>query len=234
MVQLQRWRDLLFVHWRYPAEIVQRLLPTDLTVETREGSAWVAAVPFSMERIRPRGVPPIPGISWFLELNLRTYAVDSHGHSGVWFIALEANQRIATEWGRRFFDLPYHYRRMRRRARDDRVEFRSEVIGRGLGRVARFDYTRPTPSELRRAAPGTLDEFLLERYLLFAKGRGEAPARHGWVHHAPYEFATPVVHSWNGRLFERHGLPAPASPPDHVAWSPGADVEVLGLRRPGD
>jgi hypothetical protein len=39
-----RWDDLTFVNWRYPADEVQALLPEGLTVDTCEGDAWVSLV----------------------------------------------------------------------------------------------------------------------------------------------------------------------------------------------
>ena len=43
---MHRWDRLTFLHWRYDADVVQRLLPAGLTVETFDGSAWVGLVPF--------------------------------------------------------------------------------------------------------------------------------------------------------------------------------------------
>ena len=72
VVGYQVWRHLLFVHWRVDATRMQALLPDGLTIETFDGTAWLAVVPFSMERVRPWWSPPVPGISWFLETNLAT------------------------------------------------------------------------------------------------------------------------------------------------------------------
>ncbi|MGO8719995.1 MAG: DUF2071 domain-containing protein, partial [Acidobacteriaceae bacterium] len=40
---------------------------------TFQGSAWLGAVPFWLDRIKIRGVPVIPGIRIRPDLNLRTY-----------------------------------------------------------------------------------------------------------------------------------------------------------------
>ncbi|MDX6227501.1 MAG: uncharacterized protein QOI76_891, partial [Frankiales bacterium] len=47
-VMRQEWRRLTFLHWPYEPAVVQRLLPPGLTVETYDGTAWVALVPFEM------------------------------------------------------------------------------------------------------------------------------------------------------------------------------------------
>ena len=90
-VMHQRWGDLLFLHWPIEAALIQEKLPEGLYVDVFGGQAWIGVVPFYMERIRPVGMPPVPGISWFLELNVRTYVHDSKGRAGVWFFSLDCN-----------------------------------------------------------------------------------------------------------------------------------------------
>ena len=102
-----RWAKLTFLHWRVAAETLQPLLPSGLRILQFDGSAWLGVVPFSMERIHPGWSPPVPGISWFLETNVRTYVIDEHGVSGVWFFSLDANQRLAVSIARTFWHLPY-------------------------------------------------------------------------------------------------------------------------------
>ena len=56
----QRWRDLLFLHWEYPAAAIQETLPDGLFVDTFGGKAYLGIVPFFMENIRPRRSPAVP------------------------------------------------------------------------------------------------------------------------------------------------------------------------------
>ncbi|MBV8901140.1 MAG: DUF2071 domain-containing protein, partial [Verrucomicrobia bacterium] len=90
VVMRQRWLDLLFLHWRWDPVEVQRTLPPGLTVDTWEDDAWIGIVPFAMRGVRPRFCPSVPGISHFLELNLRTYVRDRLGRPGIWFYSLDA------------------------------------------------------------------------------------------------------------------------------------------------
>jgi len=108
-VMFQQWRDLLFLHWEYPAEAIQATLPAGLFVDTFAGKAYLGVVPFFMQKIRPRFLPAVPGISDFMELNLRTYVHDRAGVPGVWFYSLDANQWLAVQVARNFFHLPYEY-----------------------------------------------------------------------------------------------------------------------------
>lgn len=108
----QRWEALLFLHWKLPASLIQSSLPPGLIVDTFQGNAYVGIVPFHMRRVRPRYLFCLPGISNFLELNLRTYVKDKAGRKGVWFFSLDANQALAVFIARKLFSLPYYNARM--------------------------------------------------------------------------------------------------------------------------
>ena len=90
----QTWENLLFVHWEVPLELLRPLIPERLTIDTFEGQAWIGLVPFRMNYVHWRGIPPIPGTSTFPELNVRTY-VTIDDKSGVWFFSLEAGNKLA-------------------------------------------------------------------------------------------------------------------------------------------
>ncbi|GAA1038709.1 hypothetical protein GCM10009557_55470 [Virgisporangium ochraceum] len=87
-VMYQSWLDLTFLHWRYPADVVQRLLPPGLTVQEFDGSAWIGLVPFTMSGVRFPGVPALPWMSRFPETNVRTYVTGPDGSQGIWFFSL--------------------------------------------------------------------------------------------------------------------------------------------------
>ena len=75
----QWWRDLLFAHWPIEPSVIQALLPASLEVDVIEGKAWVGIVPFRMSGVRPRLTPPLPWLSNFSELNVRTYVRPKNG-----------------------------------------------------------------------------------------------------------------------------------------------------------
>ena len=223
----QRWEDLLFLHWASDPAAVQASLPEGLRVDTFEGRAWVAVVPFFMRGVRPVGLPAVPGVSDFLELNLRTYAVDADGVPGVWFYSLDADQWLAVKVARTLFRLPYEHAAMSAEREGGGVRYDS--LRRGQAEPLRYAW-RPRGEE-RAAEPRTLEFFLLERYVLFSPTRTRGVSRRGRVHHEPYRFADADVTEFDPRLFALNGLAVPAGPPDHVACCAGVDVEVFPLRR---
>jgi len=213
-----RWERLLFLHWRWSAPEIQLLLPRGLRVDTFADSAWLAIVPFFMRRVHPAGLFPLPGVSDFLELNVRTYVRDERGVPGVWFFSLACNQPLAVEVARRAFHLNYVHARMRASAGLRVVEYSSR---RGTSPCADFRYG--AAGDFREAAPGSLESFLVERYVLFSSGRrGRLYA--GRVHHAPYRIAPADVSAWSFQPARDDGFPDPGCPPDHAVVA--ADVSV--------
>jgi len=222
-VMHQRWESLLFLHWRRDAEKIQRTLPPGLYVDTYQGDAWLAIVPFYMLGIRPRFFPTMPGVSNFLELNVRTYVHDEQGRPGVWFYSLDCNQRLAVWTARTFFHLPYKNARMSAKWSDGCIDYRCQRNG-ALAE-SRFRYRIAAESQL--AEPGSLAFFLAERYLLFSQTpRG---IRCGQVHHTPYPLAKASLETWDVNPLLLAGFTDPQRPPDHIIGSSGVDVAVYPL-----
>ena len=228
----QSWWDLLFLHWRFDPALIQKTLPSGLTVDTFDGAAWIGIVPFQMRNIRPVWCPPIPPFSDFLELNVRTYAYDEQGRPGVWFYSLDANCWPAVLGARCTYHLPYFHARMRfsRDSQSGRIQYSSQRRNAPAVASARFDYT-PRGSLAAAHDPETLEFFLIERYILFAS-RKEALYT-GQVYHLPYEVCAADVAEWDANLLALDHLPNPGRPADHVACSPGVDVRVYGLHPVG-
>lgn len=228
-VMYQQWRDLLFLHWKYPASEIQATLPDGLFVDTFGGSAYLGIVPFFMRNIRPRFLPAVPGLSDFMELNLRTYVHDRAGVPGVWFYSLDANQRLAVKIARRFFHLPYEHARMKsHRPPDGRITFDSLRTGpRANGARCAFGYA---PGEdLPNPDPGSLEFFLVERYRLYSK----APSglQRGAVFHDPYPLCRPKRTEWDENLLAMDGFAPAGRPPDHAIMSRGVDVTIYPLEK---
>lgn len=225
----QSWQKLLFLHWKYDPELIQKRLPPGLTVDTFDGSAWVGVVPFLMRKIRPTWSPVVPYISNFLELNVRTYAFDEHGTPGVWFLSLTANRLVAVAAARLFFHLPYVWGRMCADVATDRtVDYQCRQFRDPHRRVAQFTY-RPR-GEPASATPGTLEFFLVERYILFAQ-LGKSGLTTGQVHHTPYQIQPVDVSELSVNPIVLDGLPDPGRQPAIALYSEGVDVEVFGLKR---
>jgi uncharacterized protein YqjF (DUF2071 family) len=225
-VMRQRWSRILFLHWQVDPAPLRALLPPGLHLDLHEGAAWLGIVPFFMERVRPSFLPVVPGLSWFLELNVRTYVHDDNGVPGVWFHSLDCNQPIAVELARNLFHLPYQHARMSCRTIGRGTEYTCQR--RGAGEEARFHYRPAGPA--RTAEPGSLEFFLAERYLLYSAAKDDTLFE-GRVHHEPYQLAPAQCEEWSTLPAAWDGLPQPAFPAPSALWVDHVDVSVYPLRR---
>ena len=161
----QRWDNLLFAHWPADPEAVRRLLPPGVEPDTRDGRAWVALVAFVMVGTRPPEAPPWAALAPIPELNVRTY-VRVGGVPAVWFLSLDASSRFFASVGHHLYGLRYSVARMSAETDGERVHYLS--ARRGAAFAAAYEPTGPPA----RAAKGSLEHFLVERYRLFAERRG--------------------------------------------------------------
>jgi uncharacterized protein YqjF (DUF2071 family) len=228
-VMFQRWERLLFLHWEVDAALVQETLPPGLSVDCYEGKAYIGIVPFLMRAIRPRGLPSVPYLSNFLECNVRTYVHDERGKPGVWFYSLDTDRWLAFKIARVGFHLPYYWASMEATV-TDRVSY--SVRRRGAGhKEARFEYR--ASGDAKSAEPGSLEFFLLERYLLFAHDARMRRLYSGRVHHEPYQFSEADVSTWDTNPIEWNGLPRPEGEPVHACVASSVDVSVFAIEGAG-
>jgi len=177
------WHDLLFIHWPVPYDALRALIPPSLTLDTFDGTAWIGVVPFRMTGVRPRVLPPLPWLSAFPELNVRTY-VTTGGKPGVWFFSLDAANPVAVRLARWVAHLPYYDACMSSQRSADTVHYTSVRTHRGAPAAAfRGEFQPIGPMYL--AVPGTLEHWLTERYCLYAADRSGQVWR-GDIHHAPW------------------------------------------------
>lgn len=232
----QTWSELLFVHWRIPAELVRPLLPPELTLDTWEGEAWVGLVPFRMSRIHPWWFPPVPGISYFLETNVRTYVHYRNRDPGVWFCSLEASNAFAVRVARWRWRLPYFHAAMTLTRDRAQFHYASRRLPHGPDRVGcdiTVDVKAPPDFPLDNrggstAVAGTLEHFLVERYVLYAQDHAGRLLR-GQVHHSPYQLRPARLQSLSESLLEANGI-IQAAEPCHTLFSDRVQVEVFPLR----
>jgi uncharacterized protein len=186
----QTWHDLLFAHWPVPSQHLASVVPPQLQIESHSGSAWIGVTPFLVSGLRLRGTTPVPLLSRFPELNVRTY-VTVGGKPGIYFFSLDAARRSAVDAARRLYRLPYFHARMRRQVSDWGIDFSARRIsedGPPAQFAARFS---PTGGESPVAA-GTLEHFLTERYCLYTLDQRGRVLR-GEIHHPPWPLRSAVA-----------------------------------------
>jgi uncharacterized protein YqjF (DUF2071 family) len=220
----QTWNDLLFAHWRVDVSHLRPKVPAAFDIDLFDGEAWIGVVPFYMTNVAPRGVPSLPWVSEFAELNVRTY-VRVSDKPGVFFFSLDAASALAVQAARALLNLPYFTATMSATTRaSDEVEYRSE---RRSGPPARLDATyRPTGPALA-PGEGSLEYFLTERYCLYHVHHNGKPYRLD-IHHPPWPLQPAEGHIRFNTMAQASGVALPSDPPllhfakrqDMVAWPP--------------
>jgi uncharacterized protein YqjF (DUF2071 family) len=207
-VMTQRWNDLLFLHYQIAPDKLRALVPEVLTLDTYQQRAWVSITPFWMNHLRPPGIPSLPFVSQFCEINVRTY-VTFGGKPGVYFFSLDASH-LSAVWGARiFYRLPYWHASMKLKGRGGpTIDFRTK---RNHG---------PKPAELRasygpiapyfQARAVSLEHFLTERYCLYSASRKRLYRAE--IHHLPWELHPAAVELELNTMAQTVGIELPAAP----------------------
>jgi uncharacterized protein len=227
VVMTQRWINLCFIHFTVDPSAVQSVLPPGLTVDTfpdREGRerAWIGFVPFEIRDLtfKPRG--RIPSATSFLETNVRTYVHHDGKDPGVWFFSLDAASRLACKGARIGFKLPYWHAEMSYSKSGDLRTYQGKR------------YAPPRPAyklvceggeNLPHPTPGSLEFFLVERYLLYSYCHGKL--HKGRVHHTPYPIQSLEIQTLTDALAPTAGFEW--GPIDSALFSPEVDVDIFGL-----
>ena len=187
-----------------------------------DNQAWLGIIPFHMTNVAPRGVPALPWVSAFPEMNVRTY-VTHHGRSGVFFFSLDAANPLAVTLARTMFHLPYFNAEMHVEPEGAWVSYRSRRTDAGAVAALQARY-RPT-GPVQAPQPGTLEYFLTERYCLYTLDDSFHVQRLD-IHHLPWPLQSAEAMFQTNTMADAAGIRLPSMAPvlhfskrqDMVAW----------------
>jgi uncharacterized protein YqjF (DUF2071 family) len=219
----QTWHDLLFAHWPLPHAALRPLVPGQLELDQFGGHCWVGVVPFRMSGVTGRAMPPLPGLSRFPELNVRTYV--THGEKpGVYFFSLDAANLPAVWAARKFFHLPYFHARMSCRNRGGEVLYSSQR----LESPAEFRASYRPTAAARLHEKGSLENWLTERYCLYTAHRGRV--YRGEIHHHPWPLHDAEADFETNTVAAAAGIALPDTAPS-LLFARRLEVLIWPLRR---
>jgi uncharacterized protein YqjF (DUF2071 family) len=223
-VMTQTWHDLLFAHWPIDAGALREHVPSEFDLDLFDGTAWLAIVPFHMTNVAPRGVPSLPWISEFPELNVRTYVRVSE-RPGIYFFSLDAGSTLAVQAAKSLLNLPYYSAAMHVAPNAGSIEYdsRREHGSTAASLSARY---RPVGAPFK-AISGSLEYFLTERYCLYNLDHRDRPYRLD-IHHPPWSLQLADAEFTRNTMGDAAGLFLPQVKPllhfarrqDMVAWTP--------------
>jgi uncharacterized protein YqjF (DUF2071 family) len=225
-VARQTWENLLFVHWPVRESELAPLVPAPLQLERWEGRPWISVSPFRMTGMRLRGLPPVPYVGRFLELNVRTY-VTYGGVPGIIFISLDASNRLAVEVAR-LLRLPYVKARMSLEREKNGVRYRSVRTDRRQGPAEFAGTCRVASDDGFEAQPGTDLHWLTERYRMYTVSPGGKPLAVD-IHHGPWQLRRAEVLIERNTMAESRGIRLEDTPP-LATFTERMDVLVWPMR----
>jgi uncharacterized protein YqjF (DUF2071 family) len=236
----QSWNDLLFAHFAVDPQTLRRLVPDAFTLDLYDGAAWLTVSPFCTSHMRPSGVPPVPGISHFPQVRLRTYVtmIDKAGQvkPGVFYFSVDAANLSAVWFARMFFRMQCWHSAIRvsgatihaRKPTERTIHFRSSRLHgpTAIGGPAKFEVIYAPEGEPERARRGSLDEFLTERYCVYSMNREKFYRSE--IHHQPWPLQQASVEIRENSIADPLGLALPAKPDvchfsrslKMLAWAP--------------
>jgi uncharacterized protein len=225
-VMTQTWHDLLFAHWPVEAGALRKKVPSEFALDLFDGTAWLGIVPFHMTNVAPRGVPSLPWVSEFPELNVRTY-VRVNDKPGIYFFSLDAGSTLAVQAARALLNLPYYSASMSVVPDADHIAYNSRRDDGSTAATLSASY-RPVGAPFE-GIRGSLEYFLTERYCLYNLDHRGAPYRLE-IHHPLWALQPATAEFTRNTMAEAAGLSVSDASPllhfskrqDMVAWAPTA------------
>jgi uncharacterized protein YqjF (DUF2071 family) len=218
----QHWRDVSFLHWTADPESVAPLMPPGTRPDVIGGTTYVGLVALRMARVGFPGLPAIPYLGWFPEINVRLYSVGPDGRRGVVFCSMEASRLVPAAIGRAAFQLPYQWARMRVRRGGDTITYTSRRRWPGPG-GCRFRLAVRVGERITEPSP--LEHFLTARWGLHAAWYRHL-AYYLPTEHPPWSLRRAQVTDLSDDLLSAAGLPVPAGEPVSVLYAAGVPVRA--------
>jgi uncharacterized protein YqjF (DUF2071 family) len=198
-----RWENLFLCTYAVPPALLEPRLPPGLSLDLRDGSAFVSLVAFEFLATRVLGVH-WPGCTNFAELNLRFY-VRLGSDRGVVFIREFVPPHIVAWTARLLYNEPYRAAPLAATRHDDDATRTMEFCLRWAGREHRIGVTGSKPAH--EPAATTDEHFFKEHHWGFGITRSGKTLRYEvahpvWQvfpvrdHHLDFDWATVYGPEW--------------------------------------
>lgn len=222
----QDWNHLLFLHWKYNSEQIQKTLPPGLFVDTFEEESYVTITPFSLQNLKIFNLLYIPILSDCIEINVRTYVYNRQGIPGIWFYSLYINSLLLAKIAKYIFSLPYDFANLK--PIYSLYGFSFEGFKKESPKMEiKLDY-QPIEEDAYLAETGSLDFFLIERYVLYSFSSNQIRIQK--VHHNPYPLRNVFIKNYDFNLLQSSEFNLIKSS-DLIHYSPGVSVDIFPMKK---
>ncbi len=186
------WDRALMVHYEVDPADLRKIVPFKL--DLRNGSSFVTLVAFTLNGMRLRWGGRLG--RWLLKpiashpfLNVRTY-VQRDEETGIFFLAEWLSNPLSVTLGPRLFGLPYRRGTLSYHHAWERGSLSGNVSDVSGGGSLTYQAALTVPSTFEPCQPGSLAEWLMERYTAFTCVRANCGFFRVW--HPPWN-QTPLT-----------------------------------------
>jgi len=219
-------RNLLFIHWPISVKRMRSLVPSQMELDLYDGQAWLTMIAFHMVDLHMRDLPPLPWTSTFPEVDLLTY-VRLNDQPGVFFLSIDAASELGGWVARHFFHLPYLSASMEFSQVGDGFHIQSRRAASDVAPAADFAARYKPVGRAFEAKKGTLEYFLVERFVMFSVSPGGIVFG-GHEHHLPWKLQRAQAEIEVNTIPRAAGIDLPPAPPllhfsagtHDVTWPP--------------
>jgi uncharacterized protein YqjF (DUF2071 family) len=189
------WVNVVFIHYEVQAKVLQPAIPFQL--DFYEGKAYVSLVAFTLKQFRfskwegltQLMMKPIATHKYF---NVRTYVKQGEA-KGIYFIKEWISNSLCAAIGSHMYELPCQYGKLHYQCNDETKELVGHILPGDVAGQYQYQFTIPERDKLTHVEKNSLDEFLLERYLAFVKGKRNR--RYFRIWHDPWmQVSANVIH----------------------------------------
>ena len=216
------WAQAAFFHFKVDAAELQNAVPFPL--DLFEGDAYLSLVAFTLRKMRPVFGGKVTAalfnpIATHEFLNIRTY-IRHNDEPGIYFLREYLSNRLSVPLGPLAYGLPYHFAQINYQ-HDSGVK-----MGQVRAPEGDLEYKSSEKGPLACAESGSLNEFLVERYLA---GTGSHRRRQIFrVEHEPWLQCSMEVAKLEGHLLENAGPWAQNATLVCANYSPGVTDVRMG------
>ena len=244
-----RWTDLLLLNFAVPADLIASVAPPGTEPDLHNDQAYISIVGFRFQNVRLLGLP-IPGHTRFDEINLRYYVkriVEGETRRGVVFIREIVPRRAVAIIANRLYYENYITRPMRSAITmagtelntNDTIEYAWRTKA-SLQTKAGQGARSPSPhywnhlaarvaSPLALPVPNSLEEFIVEHYWGYSRGR-DGYTREYRVAHIPWRIAAADAIQWDCDILGTYAPPFAeylTAPPTSSIIAEGSAIQVF-------
>ena len=231
IIMKQEWHNLLFLHWPVPISLIRNQIPKQLELDTYNNKAWIGIIPFQMKNLRPSFAFPIPIISNFTEINLRTYVKDKYNRKGVWFFSLDTQNTFGNWIAQTFFHLNYRYAKTSFQSDSEEhntCKFKLPITKKP---TQIFSWQHTQDNLIPSKNPESLEFFLTERYRLYSFNKKKNTLLTGTLTHKPYKLNRPKLINYSTDLFSSNAINHPNTYPESVLACRSVSVSIYPIER---